>query len=65
MAHEQHLKLINEAIKKHDIAIWNRWRLENPDLRPDLSGTDLRRKDLKRASLHKVIFKEANLRGSQ
>jgi hypothetical protein len=64
MAHEQHLKLINEAISKHDVAIWNKWRQENPDIKPDLSGTDLRRADLKKAALQGVIFRDANLRGT-
>ncbi len=64
MAQEQHLKLINEAIQKHDIAIWNKWRQENPDVRPDLSGMDLKRADLKKAALQGAILKEANLRGT-
>ena len=62
MANEQNLKLINEAIEKHDIAIWNKWRQENPDIRPDLSGADLRRAYLKKAILHGVIFRDVNLR---
>ena len=57
MANEQHLKLINEAIEKHDIAIWNKWRQENPDIRPDLSGADLRRADLNKANLEDNVKK--------
>ena len=64
MANEQHLKQINEAIEKHDISIWNRWRQENPDVRPDLSGSDLRRVDLKHAAFNGVLLKDANLRGT-
>jgi uncharacterized protein YjbI with pentapeptide repeats len=64
MAQEQHLKLINEAVQKHDIAIWNKWRQENPDIRPDLSGVDLKRADLKRAALQGAILEDANLRGT-
>ena len=64
MAHDEHLKLINEAIKKQNIAIWNKWRQENPDIRPDLSGMDLRRANLKAAALQGVILKDANLRGT-
>ena len=64
MAQPQHLKVMNEAIEKHDIAIWNRWRQENPDVRPDLSGSDFVRADLKNAALNSVILKEANLRGT-
>ena len=62
MSQEQHLKLINEAIEKHDIAIWNKWRQENPDIRPDLSGADLRRADLKKVIVHEVISRDTNLR---
>jgi uncharacterized protein YjbI with pentapeptide repeats len=64
MAQEQHSKMINEAVQKHDITIWNKWRQENPDVRPDLSGMDLRRADLKNAALQGVILKDANLRGT-
>jgi uncharacterized protein YjbI with pentapeptide repeats len=64
MAHEQHLKMIHEAAAKHDISIWNKWRQENPDIRPDLSGTDLKRADLKKAFLHGAILRDANLRGT-
>jgi uncharacterized protein YjbI with pentapeptide repeats len=64
MAQDEHLKLINEAIDKHDIAIWNRWRQNHPDIRPDLSGVDLRRANLKKAALQGVDLKNANLRGT-
>ncbi len=64
MAQEQHVKLIHEAVQKHDITIWNRWRMENPDVRPDLSGMDLKRADLKTAALQGAILEEANLRGT-
>jgi len=64
MAQEQHLKLINEAVQKHDIAIWNKWRQENPDVQPDLSGADLKRANLKNAALQGAILRDANLRGT-
>jgi uncharacterized protein YjbI with pentapeptide repeats len=64
MALEQHLRLINEAIEKHKIAIWNNWRQEHPDIRPDLSGMDLRRVNLKEAALQGVNLEDANLRGT-
>jgi uncharacterized protein YjbI with pentapeptide repeats len=64
MAQEQHLKMMSEAIQKHDIAVWNKWRQEHPSVRPDLSKTDFRRVDLKNADLQGVIFDDANLRGT-
>jgi uncharacterized protein YjbI with pentapeptide repeats len=64
MAHDEHLKLINECIEKQDITIWNKWRQENPNIRPDLSGIDIRRTNLSNAALQGVILKGANLRGA-
>jgi uncharacterized protein YjbI with pentapeptide repeats len=64
MAQDEHLKLISKAIEKQDITIWNKWRQDNPDITPDLSGTDLRRANLKKAAFQGVIFKDANLRGT-
>jgi uncharacterized protein YjbI with pentapeptide repeats len=64
MANEAHLKLLKETIEKQNIAIWNEWRQENPAVRPDLSGLDLRRVNLHKAALQGVIFTEANLRGT-
>ncbi|HTY64611.1 MAG TPA: pentapeptide repeat-containing protein [Acidobacteriota bacterium] len=64
MAHEQHLKMMHEAVQKHDISLWNRWRQENPDVMPDLSGMDLKRADLKKAFLRGAILRDANLRGT-
>jgi uncharacterized protein YjbI with pentapeptide repeats len=64
MANEQHLKQLREALDKHDISIWNNWRQENPQVRPDLSGSDLRRVDLKHAAFDGVLLTDANLRGT-
>jgi uncharacterized protein YjbI with pentapeptide repeats len=46
MANEEHL-----AILKQGVEVWNRWREENPDIRPDLRGADLRGADLGWANL--------------
>ena len=64
MANEQHLRMIREAVEKHDIALWNTWRRDNPEALPDLSGADLRRSDLKHAAFRGAIFRDANLRGA-
>ena len=60
MANEQHLKQLNQAIEKHDISIWNRWRQEHPDVKPDLSGSDLRRADLSEANLSEANLSKAD-----
>lgn len=43
---EEHL-----AILKQGVEVWNRWRDENPDVRPDLVGADLSGAGLKLADL--------------
>jgi hypothetical protein len=47
------------VILKQGVAIWNKWRFENPDLIIDLVEADLRE-----ANLGQVNFKEADLRGA-
>jgi uncharacterized protein YjbI with pentapeptide repeats len=46
MANEEHLAILNQGVKT-----WNRWREENPKIRPDLSNADLREADLSGAKL--------------
>jgi hypothetical protein len=50
------------AILKKGAEIWNAWRDENPNIRPDLShlnGADLRRADLRKANLIGAVFLRA------
>ena len=46
MANDEHF-----AILKQGVAAWNEWRRENPDIRPDLSGANLRGAKLSGANL--------------
>lgn len=64
MANEEHLKRIMEAAQKQDISLWNKWRQEQKDVRPDLCGADLKRVILKGAYLQGAILRECNLRGA-
>jgi uncharacterized protein YjbI with pentapeptide repeats len=57
MANEEHL-----AILKQGAEAWNKWRLENPTIRPDLSGADLSVANLSEANLSGAILSVANLR---
>lgn len=41
MAKPEHLEILEQGV-----AIWNRWRKERPQLRPDLRGADLSELDL-------------------
>ena len=74
MAHPHHLEQLDKGT-----AAWNTWRMEHPDLRPDLSlaqlegrdldgadlsGTNLRRTQLRNASLVNAAIMDADLRGA-
>jgi hypothetical protein len=56
MANEEHLKILRQGVE-----VWNRWREENPDVRPDLSGAHLSGPDLREVDLREVDLREADL----
>ncbi len=43
-------------------AVWNKWRKDNPDIKPDLSEANLSESDLSSANLNDVNLQKANLR---
>jgi hypothetical protein len=55
-ANPEHLAKLKEGFE-----VWNQWRLEHPDARPDFRTADLNGADLRGASLHMVNFNEATL----
>ena len=55
MADEQHATLLRRSVRE-----WNRWRVENPQVTPDLAGAGLRGLDLSGANLSGA----ADLRGA-
>ncbi len=59
MADEKQIARLREGV-----AAWNRWREENPGVRPDLSEADLREADLRGANLRGADPRGANLRGA-
>jgi hypothetical protein len=59
MADEQHLKIL-----KQGVGVWNRWRKEKHDVRPDLSRADLRRVHLRGADLWRANLQQANVSGA-
>jgi len=66
MANKVHLDRLKAAIDAGDITLWNRWRKENLDIRPelseaDLSGANLSRANLSEANLYRANLSEANL----
>jgi uncharacterized protein YjbI with pentapeptide repeats len=64
MANQQHLNILRQGTET-----WNRWREENPQIKPDLrrivlSGTDLSGANLSRATLTGVNLDAADLDGA-
>ena len=57
MANPEHLEILNQGVE-----VWNKWREENPDVVPDLSGEDLRKTDLSGAYLEWADLSRTNLR---
>ena len=56
MANEEHVKIL-----KHGVVVWNKWRREYSEIRPDLSHADLSRADLSRADLSHADLSRADL----
>jgi len=60
MANEEHLRILEKGVEA-----WNKWRKENPDIRPDLNGADLRRAGLSGADLGGADLSGADLSGAE
>jgi len=56
MANEEHL-----AILKQGAEAWNKWRLENPTIRPDLIKADRNWADFIKANFSRADLRWANL----
>ncbi len=59
MANQDHLTVLREGV-----ASWNRWRLENSAVQPDLSGADLRGRELQHADFSGTDLRAADLTGA-
>lgn len=59
MANEEHLKILKQGVE-----VWNRWRRENPGIRPNLVGTKLSNIDLHSVNLRGVDVRYVNLSGT-
>ncbi len=60
MANEEHLAIVNRGVEA-----WNKWREENVDTIPDLSGANLSGTQLIGADLSKADLSKADLRWAQ
>ncbi|MEA5499825.1 MAG: pentapeptide repeat-containing protein [Limnoraphis robusta] len=56
MADPKHL-----AILKQGVAVWNHWRIHNPQIKPNLKGADLRSAILRLSTLKGVNLSQTNL----
>jgi uncharacterized protein YjbI with pentapeptide repeats len=61
MANQEHLDILKQGVE-----VWNRWRKQHSDVKPDLrradlSGADLNRADLNRADLIRANLSQAHL----
>jgi uncharacterized protein YjbI with pentapeptide repeats len=60
MADTKQLEILNRGIEE-----WNRWRKQNPELRPDLSNSNLINRDLSRADFDGADLSGADLSKAQ
>lgn len=60
MANQRHV----DMLKRDGVRVWNLWRIDEPDSRPDLRGTDLHRADLRGVDLSRVDLTQASLEGA-
>lgn len=58
-ADPKHREILDQGVEA-----WNRWRVENPALQPNLAFEDLREKDLQEAHLDRADLKGAHLEGA-
>ncbi|GCE27570.1 hypothetical protein KDA_30540 [Dictyobacter alpinus] len=55
----QHIKILEQGVE-----VWNKWRQDNPAIRPKLIGVDLSGQNLSRANFNSADLQKANLRGA-
>lgn len=59
MANEEHLAELLKGVEA-----WNKWREENPKVRPDFRGANINEADLRKANFRRADFKGADLTGA-
>lgn len=60
MANPEHLEILKQGVE-----VWNKWRLENPEINPDLTISNLSGRYLRKVNFFGTDFTEANLSGIQ
>jgi hypothetical protein len=61
VANKEHIQPLMAALASQSMKSWNQWRLENPSVRPDLSGVELADANLSFANLSYADIRHANL----
>lgn len=56
MANPEHIEIL-----KQGVAIWNKWREANPNIKPDLKGATLSKEDLRDVDFHETDLEKAEL----
>jgi uncharacterized protein YjbI with pentapeptide repeats len=56
MANKEHLKILKQGVE-----VWNKWRKDNSDIRPDLSAANMSEENLSAANLQGVDLSNAEL----
>jgi uncharacterized protein YjbI with pentapeptide repeats len=64
MANKKHVQVLVNALASMSMRGWNQWRMENPDLRPDLSGEELNQVDLSFINLRNSDLSYADFSGT-
>ena len=59
MANPEHLAILKQGVEE-----WNKWRMEQSDVMPDLSEADLYAADLSGANLRDADLREADTRAA-
>lgn len=60
MANPQQLKIL----KEEGVQAWNSWREENPEIKPNLSNTNLKYKKFREANFKNTNFSNAKIQGT-
>jgi hypothetical protein len=61
MPNKEHMHALILAIASMSMALWNKWRLENPSVRPDFLGVELTDVDLSFANMSYADLSHADL----
>lgn len=59
MATPEHLEILKQGVQ-----VWNRWRQENPQIRPNLRKANFRKKDLRHVNFSDANLRRSDLRGA-